>query len=85
MVFQIGLRFHPSYGEGREGLVLELRYFFSLLSFSSQTKKGEPEIGVAQLEATRSMKPAWLIQQGLNLKGMGPRFFSSVRSTRIGL
>lgn len=58
---------------------------FTLLSFFSQTKKGEALIGCIQKPLTNCIKSDSLAQSGLNLKGIGLRWSWNTSSSLMGL
>jgi len=66
-------------------LAQSLRFNLRFLSFSSQTKEGEPETGRFQERRTREWKVSWCAQEGLNLKGRGPRVEGGRRDKETGL
>jgi hypothetical protein len=63
----------------------DLSATLSLLYFSSQTKKVDPITFSFQILVTKSWNPSYCSQAGLNLNGIGPRFFSCETSNKIGL
>jgi hypothetical protein len=74
------------------GIFLEvgdLRFFAQALSsflcaqiFFSHTNKGEPIIFIFQNSDTTSWNPSWLVQSGMNQKGIGPKFSPGSRGSK---
>lgn len=78
-------RFFLSFAGLGRVLAQLFKALFTLLSFSSQTKKGEPLTYCIQMPLTKCMKSNSLAHSGLNLKGIGPRSSWNTSSSLMGL